>query len=644
MSKIVNTEPKGNEYKPASAFSTKSQTGRAQLWQERIKRAYKMLEIKERKDQCDAATKYIDGSYALVASGDTVYLNEALPALEDMVFGTVPKLPAVTVEARQMEQEQLADKAAALIDATLDSDLVRAHETIIALEWDDINYGIGIARMSWFEEETEWSYRPTSDPDYLVPHIAKAQSENEDPIYARISDEDDHFVHVQLHEEAMLAMEDSAELDRLKAHNLSHWARGGTRNWAYPVVHRVPPADFVYDPDAHTWEDRRWEAEKSDELVYDLQQIPGIKNLTKENCPPIDEFDDREGSERIVEEFDYENQRVKVWKIHDRVNKRYIIVPFKEGDAVLPLLEEDWPFGSLEVYNIVVHRPQPGTIHGISSLRLIQPILGELARTNAQIRRHNRRAAKYKLLLSSQSHKGDDKKFNSENAVEHVDPAALANAKEFKPPSLPKEILDYRDMLLTELRRILGSDIMSQGGDTPHRITASEAQLRGGYQQSRLSRRRQDVSSLLSWIANNIILMYRDFAEDEIPVRVMGGQGVELMALDPAAIPDDLVVKLDIEAVSEEQQQSRMFAAQTYAEMLSKIAQGMFDPIKLSIFVGERMGIPNPEKFFVLPEEPGGQAMDGGMASQPNPNPQANDMGGQPTPNTPQLQLASSAS
>ena len=643
MVKPRSTEPEGKEYKSTFALDTSKQTGRAQLWHERIIRATDMLDIEAREDQKNAASKFIDGSYGLNPTGDVVYLNEALPALEDVIFGTIPKIPSVTVEARQLEQEDLADKSAALIDATLDSDLVRAKETLISLEWDDIDYGIGIGRMSWFEEESDSDYRPTTDVDYLAPHVIKAQEENEteDP---KIADTDDHLVHAQVHEE-YLALSPS---DALRQHALMHWSRIGRKNWAYPVLHRVDPVRFRYDPDAETWSARRWEAELCDELVSDLQKIPGIKNLNKDNCPPIDEFDnqdlrgrfDNQGlRDRIPEEFDYESQRVKVWKIHDRVNEQWVILPFKDGDMIKPILEEDWPFGGMEIYNIIVHRPRNGQIHGLSSLRLIQPILVELAKTNSVIRRHNRRASKYKMLLSSELGKSVTKKFNSENASESLPPEALVNSKEFKPPSLPPSILEYRQMLLSELRRILGSDIMSQGGETPRVITASEAQLRGGYQESRLQRRRQHVSSFLSWVARNIILMYRSFAEDEVPVRVMGSQGAEVKTINPSAIPDDLQVSLDIEAVTENKQAQKVAEAQTFAEIVTKLAPGMYDPVQLAIYIGEQMGVPNPEKFFILPEEIGGPVVDGVAAPSTGSIPQVAEPGGEQPP-IPNLQLA----
>ena len=612
MVRKYNTPTK--EYKPDSAFDTAKPEERSKLWHERLRRSGAMLHIKERSEDRQECMRYIDGTYK--GSSERVYFNEALPAIEDLISSTVPKIPRVDIEARQLEQEGLARKVGALIDATLESDLVLAHEAITACEWDEIGYGIGIVRMSWQENHGPWPYKPTTDEEYLIPHVAKAQIENESPETAEIADADDHIVHVQIHEQSQAEFPDES----LEAHILAHWERVGTKRWAHPLLRRISPEKFLYDPDAETWDARGWEAELCNELVADLQRVPGVKKMTKENCPPLD--DEGDSQERISEEFDYEKQRVQIWKIHDRVNRQWIFLSVKEGSTVVPILEEDWPFGSIEIYDRIVHRPVAGQIHGRATMSMIVERLEELARTNAIIRRHNRRASKYKKLLPRSSGKNTAKQLNSDNPIEYIEAGALNGAQDFKPPPLPPELVAYRETLLAELRRDLGADVMTQGGDTPHEISASEAQLRGGYQQGRMARRRQVISRLLSWVAVNIPLMYRDFSEDEILVRVLGPMGVEIQSLSPTAIPDDLLVAMDIEAVTDSRQQEKMAEASKFVEMLTKIAPGLYDPMIVMTWLGEQLNIHSPAKFFIQAGQMGGPAAEisqpgGGPGSTP---------------------------
>ena len=610
-----------DSYKPASAINVSTSAGRAKLWHERIARARKMLHIDDRKRIRDEAMTYINGEYH--GSSDKVYLNEALPAMEDVINGTIPTIPSVDVEARQPDQQLLSDKCSALIDATMESGLVRCYQTAVAVEWDEAGYGIGIASMGWQEEVTPREAQSSSDLDYAAPHMARAAEENASPDTAMISEADDHSLHLIAHEEELAALDAAmpgmADTTALKAHTDQHWARVGVARTAHPVARRVDPMRFLYCPDSEQWEERRWEAEECDEYINALRLLPGIKNLNRENCPAIDDTGTND-QERESEAYDKENQQVKVWKIHDRVNRKYVIIPFDEAEGQQPLLEEDWPFGGMELYGAIIHRPKPDSIHGHATLHLIEPILDELARTNAVIRRHNRRASKYKVLLANTVHKKDQARMMSDNPVEGVDPAALATSKEFKPPPLPKEITEYRQTLLNELRRVMGTDIMQQGGDTSHQISATEAGLRGGYHDSRLSRRRKQMSSLLGWMARNVILMYRAFIPEgeSIPVMIAGPMGTVVDELDPATIPEDLMVKLDMSMVTEEGRQQQAQNAQTFVEYLAKLGPGLYDPIEALTYLGEVMKVPNPRRFFTAQGQPGGMGMEGGMASQPN--------------------------
>jgi len=198
--------------------------------------------------------------------------------------------------------------------------------------------------------------------------------------------------------------------------------------------------------------------------------------------------------------------------------------------------------------------------------------------------------------------------------------------KDFKPTPLPAELLEHRDMLLSEMRRILGSDILSQGGDTPHQITARETTERGQYQQDRMSRRRTDVSALLAWATRNAILMYRDWANEPLAVRVLGPLGTQVKMLDPSAIPEDLIVSVDVESATEAKKATDMQAGLEYAAIAPTLAPGRFDGVKYATDLGRILGLKNPEKYFIVQ----GQAV-----AVPGQVPGTAPMPGEPQPGQP---------
>ncbi len=612
-------------YRTPALIETNTEEGRGLLWTQRKDRAKIILEIDRRKKKRDLAFGFIDGTYAERSLHEKVYLNEALPALEDMIFGTVPALPPVEVEARQLEHEDTAIMVAALLDQVLTSGLSRALPALIAAEWDEIGWGIGFTKTTWHVEDKQSPLILTKDEAYLTPHVELAMWENDNIDQAQVVENDDDFVHLQIHRSA----------PELVEHIAAHEERLGRLKIAHPVIRRVAPDRMLYDPDAEEWADRDYEMEFVMELVSSLQQIPGIKNLTPENCPSVDEFDQPNlrytDSEGPPNSFDFEKTKVGVWHIHDRVNHTYTMLPAVSGSAkVKPILETDWPYGAIDIYGAIVHRPQPEKIHGFETLSLIRPILEELARTNASIRKHNRRAANAKPVTTRGQ---SDKQFEAELLSDSLpiayapSPVALKMWTEWKPPTVPKELIQYRDMLLSELRRMLGSDIMSQGGDTPHRISATEAQWRGTFQGDRLGRRKQVVSDMLSWMGRNIALLYRQFGDEIVPVKVVGLDGIEIRQLNPSSIPEDLIVTLDIEAVTEEKQNADMQAALVISQAIFAQAPELANPVELFRMLFKRAGFRNPDKYFNplgqpslrIAQEEGGEG--GGIAPLPGNSP-----------------------
>ncbi len=229
MSRKPNmTLPQRKTYARASNFNVAKPTGRAGLWHQRIDRAREMLRIVERSQAIAGLMGYIDGSYK--GGEDELYLNEALPAIEDVVFGTMPQIPPVTVEARQEGQDELAAMAAALIDANIGSGISRAMPTMLQVLWDDITWGVGFLKTAWHSEQVQSNYRPTTDAGAIAADLQEAQAENADPLAASVDSDDDHLIHTTEHERWLIgANPDSPEYRALLAHIAAHYAAIGKR-------------------------------------------------------------------------------------------------------------------------------------------------------------------------------------------------------------------------------------------------------------------------------------------------------------------------------------------------------------------------------------------------------------------------------
>ncbi|MBE3038739.1 MAG: hypothetical protein IMZ62_08000 [Chloroflexi bacterium] len=619
--------PTRKAYERASAFNTATATGRAQLWHQRIDRAKEMLRIDVRAKAIAELMKYIDGSYQ--GGDEQLYLNEALPAIEDVIFGTLPSIPPVSVEARQPGQEALAKMAAALIDGNISSGLSRTLDSTIAVNWDDICAGMGITKTVWHSRTVPSSYKPQTDPNVILMDLQEAEGENADPTLASVDSDDDHMVHISRHEAWLVGVEPSVPIyETMLSHIAAHWSAIGRRNMRYVVTVRVDWTKFIYDPDAEEWEPRTWEAELCNEYLSDLERIPGIRNLNPENCPSVDEFEqDNTDNWRKDQSFDFENTQVQVYKIHDRRNNGYVLLPARQGKECKPLLEDNWPHGALDIYKPLVSRPVPGQVCGRSTLGLIAPILQTLAKLNKCFVQQIKKAAAAKMLTPrGKITPREAVDINNPNLMQaEVAPEVGALMKPFIPPPLARDTWEIRDMFLSELRRMLGSDIMEQGGDTPNKITATEANVRSASRDRRVNRRQELASELLSWVASNTVLMFRDFGDEDVAVRMAGPLGMEVKRLTPSNLPEDLICKIDLRCATEAKRAERIAGFSQFVQLVTTIAPpGTLDPIAVAIEAGQVHDIRNPQKFFTQPGQSPAVPQAPGMAGMPGapaPNP-----------------------
>lgn len=615
------TEPRNLQWREMGAIDTTTEAGRHDLWFERIKRAKDLLEIEERKKRYDETVKLINGERCEESPAD-VYLNEAFSPFADLAHSTIPGVPPVSVEARRMEHERTAKMVSAFADSLTDSGVIPLEAELYDTEWDSICAGIGVFKCPWSAQFKPTTTRPSDSPEFLQPYVEDAMVENSDPSIAKVSEDDNHAVHLQVH----------AGVPGLEQHIAEHEESLVGTVKELPDIQRVAWWDFVYDPDATRWQDRQWEAELCEELVSVLQDIPGVKNLTVENCgnASLDENDNGFNETTATNAFDFENTKVRVWKIHDRRHDEYVIIPDAEGCK--PVLEADWIYPGLDIYNVLVHTGQriPGQIHGVSLMELARPTLEEMAHLNKRIRRQIDKKAASGPVAARGALTAQDKQqlSNEETMIKEVSASAIGTWKDWDPDGIPQDFLMQMERLEGNLRRILGNDVMMQGGDSPHSQTATEAGLRGQYNENRMTRRKADISDTMSWIVRTWVMLVRAIGGKEIPVRIAGPVGMELAYLSPSEIPDDLAFTLDIESLDQgKKAQELQGKVQWYQAAMGVAAVNpqAYDPIKLTNWLAVEMGIRDPERFQPSMMDPtmAAPAMPGqpGMAGQNMPTP-----------------------
>lgn len=622
------------DYKKLATIAPSDESMQVKMWRSRIDRAILSLKIAERQVDEKIGNEYLTCKRD-VKNGQVIYLNYLLPALEDAHRNTIPNIPTPRVEAKLPGSEQFAKYAANIGDLCIASPYSNVKGACKEVQWDDDRSGYGILKTVWERIKSPATSPATvTDPDQVAAHFEKATAENDDPMSAALDSSDNHQIHIEEHTTAASMIDPaSPESDALMRHISTHEAQLFDTVREHPVLRRVPWWKFVFDYSLG-WELRPWDAEERSVRVSELLD-QHYKNLNPINCPAE--------SDSIGGEVIYDDMTVKVWDIHDRLTGKHYVISADGPEDGHFLFRGDWIYGSIDIYRRVMFRQSdPDRPFGDAAIKLATPILDRLAAVDFHIDRHVSMHSDYKYPYIKGSMTDDTKAaLNDPNQqfVPFSPEAAAGRLPDYNPKPIPVTLLQQRESLLNELRRILASDAISQGADTPHQITATEAGLRGNARSQLVSDRQTVIADALAWAFKNFLSMYKKFATLNITVRILGPMGAEFKSVNPTDIPDELDVSLDIRGESDDGRIEYQLAAEKLVQLIVGLGPGTYNVADLVGWYGRATSAHRNAESFLAPVPQLG-AMPGalpGIPGQPGmPSDGTGQIPGQMPPQMPQ--------
>ncbi len=568
-------------------------------WRMRIDRAKKSLALKDRYEAAKRIETYLDGKGEL--KNRAIYLNYGLPVLEERNDQAMPAIPMPALLGKSDTADIMAGQTQSLLDIIFNSPDSEFESVMRELIWDDAKYRVGIGKLTWTLDYDSVNDDPPEDKELLTREAEHALIENEDPISAIVASNDIDHVHIIVHGPAIDLLPEGEAKEALMKHNSDHEDRAVTIRSEGVNFERVASDRFVWDAD-NTWKKRTWEAELRSALVRDLQDS-GYKNVNPINCPPSNLH--AGDTSNLV----YEDMRCWIWEIHDRRSGDHFIMPARGPDEGLFIHKGQWVYGGIEVYhNLHFRKHRSGGSLGVATGELMIPVLDQLAEIDYNIERHTKEHANYKTLFPKGSMTNDSKSafLDPERSFVELTSEAFAGMKEHKPPPIPQTLLDQRQTLLGELRRISGMDAQDVGVQQPGGvITATESGRRAAKGDRRVKSMQKKVGSFLSILSMSILRMYRRFGREAITVRVWTPLGPDYAPLNPADIPADLEVSLDVSGESDEDRSISLARFREYADW--HLASGLpTDLPELAVALGQKYGIKRPERFQLenVPEGP----------------------------------------
>ncbi len=567
--------------------------------------------IKERK----LAKEYMTCNFTKKKRGKTArYLA---PMLEDSHRRTIPKIPTPFVESTVSEHDDIDAAITTLLDTIVSSPQAAVQKVIKRLEYDDDYMGVGVGKVIWEHIEVPI---PDNDVVYSEEEIAlefdKATAESIDPLTAIISSSDNDGVHLEVHKEQHLMLDDGDIKDRHAQHILDHEANMFLYKDQRAVLKRIKPENYVYDTSV-PWEDRAWEAERRSVRITQLID-EGYRNITPDNCKI-----EANGQINVV----WEDATTSIWDIHDRLNDELFVIPSDAGEGK-SLRDEEWPVKPnglpLEIYNLLVFRPlEDGDGYGMAVATMLISLLDALYEVDYRIEVHTKNHSNYKTITRRGALTTGDKGAlrDPDQMFVSVGDDAFTNMKEHKPPPIPDTLLVYRGILLQEMRRIVGLDAQDLGVDHSAVISATESSIRGDSSSSKVSDRQEIAGEFIAWVAKTFLSFYKLYGTGGISLRAHGPGGPQDAILDQKNIPDDIDVFFDISSDADVRRSEDINNFMQYTNYIMASGQKSAHR-EINAHFGKLLNIRRPNKFvdFSVPEGP--ENVESGMGSSPSPTKQ----------------------
>ena len=582
------------------------------MWRRRIKRSKIDLMIPERVEIARESDRFLGGGKIVPKKGGSmarVYLNYALPLLEELHRGSIPTIPTPIVEARteaaagpNNTREQATQRFMGFIFDKYENDILEAMDSI---QWDDDKMGASILRVDWKQKTVDANPAGDISQENVDVQVRKSQEENLDPSSRIITDSDLDIIHLEQHQ-AFAATIDPAspEYQDLTDHIREHTTRLSVVTQEGVRIARVRNDRYFYDQ-YRGWKDRGWEAELKFARAKFLIEN-GYKNVTPDNAPARQSNQELDQRDTNDDDIAYEDKTIAIFEIHDRLNNKEIVLAADGPEDGLPLMERPWRYGELDIYKLrPFHVFEPSLSWGEPLMHVMIPILNELAIVDYYIQKHVQNHASAKTQIPSGAGGSKIKKaYNDPNArFIPVPPEMMGQIKTDNPPPIPKTLLERQALLINDLRRAVGLDAQDTGAANPHQQSATESFARSQAGAGRIEDRQKVIAEFLSWVGETSLKLYKDFAMMATEVSINTEIGQEWTTIEPRDLPVDINISFDVESVTDRGRAERV----SRVDRVIATAASLPIPIdydRLFTWSMKELGLKRPEQFRA-PGQPG---------------------------------------
>jgi hypothetical protein len=386
-----------------------------------------------------------------------------------------------------------------------------------------------------------------------------------------------------------------------------------------PLVRRVSPFDVLVDPDATSFDDVRWIAQRSFVPIEVARKNPDWNASVRSRLVKVKKSKSRED---VEVESDMEKSDIagfaEVYEFYDLITGQMCV--FADGTEGYLVEPEDAPFPGGHPFVFVPNYEVPERFFPIGDVETIYPLQLELGITRtAQLndRKRGRRITLFRgAALDAQGIQ--DLRDGKDNVMINVVKADTMFDDVFRQISsqgLQPEWYQADQQAMSDIDLVSGVTEYQRGGQTDIRRTATEVGVMQDASNARSADKLAKVEKAMGEVAERMIKLSQQFMEAESIARVVSDQHVvEWVNYSAQALQGEFTFKVE---AGSSQPQNESFKRQMAMQMMDTFGQfigsGLLNDQAFLAQIMRLNGWSNPEDYMgpglpppMPPETPGG--------------------------------------
>jgi hypothetical protein len=408
-----------------------------------------------------------------------------------------------------------------------------------------------------------------------------------------------------------------------------------------PFVERVSPFDIVIDPEACSWRELRWIAQRSIRDLEDVRNDSSYDARARHKVQAdmsIGRRDDAYDDDRVDAAFvNEDDERVTVWEYYNIVDHEWCVFAENgEGFLVKPG-PTPTPFGN--PYVMFRDYDVPDCFYPMGEIESVETLQEELNKTRTQ-QIHARKQYVRKFIareasLGARAREALASEIDGDVAFITDDDRPLTDVI-VPAPSLsfdPNLFNNHSQQIITDLQMVTGLSDYQFGQMPDTRRLATEAMAVEGATNARASFKLSRIEKLLADVGRYLLQVLQQFMDAQRAARVSGPGGEMLFTFTPEDIQGEFDFQVEAGSTQPKNDMIRRQEAVTLFNTLAPFMGTLVNPNELIRYLLQQgYDIKNVERFMMAPAPMPGMPGQPGLAGPPMPGGPVPGQEGQPPP------------